>query len=171
MSIFCSFIRLTDERAGMFESFGNRIGGVDRGSKLASLIVCSPVVPKVSQAHGHQKPHVPLSGAAWKDGTLRSLRKVYGGTPVGNESRCDTCVYARIIQGYGHNERITICDRLFQPIQIPFKVLECTDYADKRLPCVEDMEEIAWQLRSKSAGHGAGFVTVGELAGPGKKRK
>lgn len=171
MSIFCSFIRLTDERAGMFESFGNRIGGVDRGSKLASPIVCSPVVPKVSQAHGTRNRTSRSAGLPGKTKTLMSLRKVYGGTPVGNESRCDTCVYARIIQGYGHNERITICDRLFQPIQIPFKVLECTDYADKRLPCVEDMEEIAWQLRSKSAGHGAGFVTVGELAGPGKKRK
>lgn len=87
-----------------------------------------------------------------------SLRKIYGGTPVGGESRCDTCVYARIIRGYAQTERITICDRLFKPIHIPFKVMECTDYADKRLPCVEDMEEIAWQLRTKSAGKQAGFL-------------
>lgn len=87
-----------------------------------------------------------------------SLRKIYGGTPVGNESRCDTCVYARIIRGYAQSERITICDRLFEAIRIPFKVMECTDYADKRLPCVEDMEKIAWQLRSKNAGKQAGFA-------------
>jgi hypothetical protein len=90
--------------------------------------------------------------------SFMDLRKVYGGTPVGTESRCDTCVYSRIIRGYAENERITICDRLFEPIHIPFKVMECTDYADKRLPCVEDMEQIAWYLRSKSAGHKAGFV-------------
>ena len=38
------------------------------------------------------------------------------------------------------------------------KVMECTDYADKRLPCVEDMEEIAWRLRTKKAGTRAGFL-------------
>jgi len=68
------------------------------------------------------------------------LRKVYGGTPVGQASRCDSCVYARIIRGYAQSEKITICDRLFEPIRIPFLVSECTDYLDKRLPCIEDLE-------------------------------
>jgi len=86
------------------------------------------------------------------------LRKVYGGTPVGQASRCDSCVYARIIRGYAHSEKITICDRLFQPIRIPFPVCECTDYLDKRLPCIEDLEQMAWELRSKSAGKRAGFI-------------
>ena|SRR5215467_5707210 len=86
------------------------------------------------------------------------LRKVYGGTPIGTQSRCDTCVYSRIIRGYAESEKITICDRIFQPLHIPFKVMECSDYVDRRLPCVEDLEEIAWFLRTKSAGHKAGFV-------------
>lgn len=85
------------------------------------------------------------------------LRKVYGGTPVGQASRCDTCVYARIIRGYAHSEKITLCDRIFEPISIPFPVSECSDYVDKRLPCIEDLEQIAWELRSKSAGKRAGF--------------
>jgi hypothetical protein len=55
---------------------------------------------------------------------------------VGQASRCDSCVYARIIRGYAHSEKITICDRLFEPIRIPFPVSECTDYLDKRLPCI-----------------------------------
>ena len=88
---------------------------------------------------------------------------MYGGKPASGESRCDTCVYARIIRGYAQSERITICDRLFQPIHIPFKVMECTDYADKRLPCVEDMEEIAWRLRTKKAGARAGFLVGLEI--------
>ncbi len=49
------------------------------------------------------------------------LRKVYGGTPVGQASRCDSCVYARIIRGYAQSEKISICDRLFEPIRIPFR--------------------------------------------------
>ena len=85
------------------------------------------------------------------------LRKVYGGTPVGQASRCDSCVYSRIIRGYAQSEKITLCDRLFEPIRIPFAVMECTDYLDKRLPCIEDLEQIAWELRSKSAGKKAGF--------------
>ena len=86
------------------------------------------------------------------------VRKVYGGTPVGQASRCDTCVYARIIRGYSHSEKITMCDRIFQPMRIPFPVSECTDYLDKRLPCIEDLEQMAWELRSKSAGKRAGFI-------------
>jgi hypothetical protein len=94
------------------------------------------------------------------------LRKVYGGTPVGQESRCDTCVYSRIIRGYAHSEKITLCDRIFEPLRIPFPVSECTDYVDKRLPCIEDMEEIAWIMRSKNAGKKAGFVPVTALTDP-----
>lgn len=89
-----------------------------------------------------------------------SLRKVYGGTPVGTESRCDTCAHARIIQGYAESERIVLCTSLYDPIRIPFKVMQCTDYEDRRLPNYDDMKEIAWPICSKSAGHEAGFVTV-----------
>jgi len=95
-----------------------------------------------------------------------SLRKVYGGTPIGTESRCDTCTHARIIQGYAESERIVICTGMYDPIRIPFKVMQCTDYEDRRLPDYENMKEIAWQIRSKSAGSVAGFVTVPEETDP-----
>ena len=87
-----------------------------------------------------------------------SLRKIYGGTPVGNESRCDTCTHARIIQGYAESEKIVFCNSLWDPIRLPFSVRQCSAYEDKRLPDIEDLEEIAWQLRSKSAGKRAGFI-------------
>jgi hypothetical protein len=93
-----------------------------------------------------------------------SYRKVYGGTPVGNESRCDTCTHARIIQGYAESERIVFCDAMYDPIRIPFKVMQCSDYEDRRLPDFEQMEEIAWQIRSKSAGHKAGFIVLSDVA-------
>lgn len=93
-----------------------------------------------------------------------SLRKVYGGTPVGNESRCDTCVYARIIQGYAESERLLLCAAVHPRLQITFKVMECTNYEDRRLPTLGDMETIAWQFRSKSAGHVAGFLKPGQVA-------
>ena len=92
-----------------------------------------------------------------------SLRKVYGGTPAGNESRCDTCAHARIIQGYAESERIVLCTGVYPRVQITFKVRQCTDYEDRRMPDFEDLEEIAWQIRGKSAGHEAGFVSLGKL--------
>jgi hypothetical protein len=99
------------------------------------------------------------------------LRKVYGGTPVGSESRCDTCTHARIIQGYAESERIVLCTSLYDPIRIPFKVSQCSDYDDKRLPSVQRMEELAWYIRTKSAGHTAGFVTVPEADASGNQQE
>jgi hypothetical protein len=94
-----------------------------------------------------------------------SLRKVYGGTPVGNESRCDTCANARIIQGYAESDRIVICVGLYDDFRVPFKVMQCTMYEDKRLPDFDEMKEIAWQIRSQSAGNTAGFVLLSDLTG------
>ena len=90
---------------------------------------------------------------------------------MGTESRCDTCTHARIIQGYAESERIVLCTSLYDPIRIPFKVLQCTDYEDRRLPNYKNMEEIAWQIRSKSAGSVAGFVTVPEENDSPKQEK
>jgi len=115
-------------------------------------------------------PTLPSSGLERSDRNIRnenmSLRKVYGGTPIGNESRCETCTHARIIRGYAESERIVICTGMYDPIRIPFKVMQCTDYEDRRLPDFDNMKEIAWQIRSKSAGSVAGFVTVPEETGP-----
>lgn len=93
-----------------------------------------------------------------------SLRKVYGGTPVGNESRCDTCAQARIIQGYAESERIVFCDAMYPSVRVPFKVMQCSMYEDRRLPRFAEMRDIAWEIRSKSAGSVAGFVTVPDAA-------
>src|SRR5215813_1498611 len=95
-----------------------------------------------------------------------SFRKVYGGTPVGNESRCDTCTNARIIQGYAESERIVFCDAMYPTTRIPFNVRQCSMYEDKRLPDFEQMQKYAWEIRSKSAGARAGFITVPEEGQP-----
>jgi|SRR5215472_12384196 len=87
-------------------------------------------------------------------------RKAYGGTPVGNQSRCDTCLHARIIQGYAESERIVLCGLAEPALRVPFKVAECSSYEDKRLPCYWQMQQIAWDLRSKRPGHTAGFIVV-----------
>lgn len=93
-----------------------------------------------------------------------SLRKVYGGTPIGNESRCTTCANARIIEGYAESERLVFCDAMYPPTRVPCNVRQCSMYEDKRLPEFCQMERIAWAIRTKSAGSVAGFVTVPEAA-------
>ena len=92
-----------------------------------------------------------------------NYRGVYGGTPVGTESRCDSCVYSRVIRGYAESERITLCDRWFEPMRITFNVRECSDYADKRLPDIDEMKKIARMLVTRSAGRPIGFVSAEEL--------
>ena len=92
-----------------------------------------------------------------------SLRKVYGGTPVGNESRCVTCANARIIEGYAESERLVFCDATYPPMRVPFNVRQCSVYEDKRLPKFCQMEKIAWEIRSKNAGAVSGFVLGSDL--------
>src|SRR4051812_38255606 len=87
-------------------------------------------------------------------------RKVYGGTPVGTRSRCDSCTHAHIVKGYSENECIVICEWPFHPVRIPFLVSECSHYANGRLPAYEELVEIALDLtRVKSAR--TGFVRPG----------
>lgn len=95
--------------------------------------------------------------------SFMSLRKVYGGTPVGNESRCDTCANARIIEGYAESERLAFCDAMYPPTRVPFSVRQCSMYEDKRLPDFYQMEKIAWEIRSKNAGAVSGFVLASDL--------
>jgi len=92
-----------------------------------------------------------------------SLRKVYGGTPIGNESRCVTCANARIIEGYAESERLVFCDAMYPTTRIPFNVRQCSMYEDKRLPDFSQMEKIAWEIRSKNAGAVSGFVLASDI--------
>jgi hypothetical protein len=89
-----------------------------------------------------------------------NLRKVYGGTPVGNESRCETCTNSRSIRGYADSERIMICDRFYPAMIVPFKVAECNDYEDRRLPDFEQLEKIALDISVERGRKVKGFAVV-----------
>jgi hypothetical protein len=92
-----------------------------------------------------------------------NYRKIYRGTPRGTESRCDTRLYVRLIQGYAESEKIVICDRFYEPMCIHLKVYQCSDYVNRNLPDVDDLEKIAWKLRpSERAGRKAGFISPQE---------
>jgi hypothetical protein len=75
---------------------------------------------------------------------------IKGGTPEGYQSLCKTCTRGHIISGFRATEEEVFCRTFFMEREIRFPVRECTFYEDRRLASKEDMEEIAWRLRSTS---------------------
>src|SRR5258708_28939075 len=102
---------------------------------------------------------------------IMSFRKIYGGTPVGNESRCDTCSHARIIQGYAESERIVFCDAAYPPVNVPFRVRQCSMYEDRRFPGFFDLGKNSLQIPRKSAGDKGRVLTVSPQTHSPKTKK
>jgi hypothetical protein len=91
--------------------------------------------------------------------------RIKGGTPEGCESLCRTCTRGHIITGFRVTEEETFCRFFFIEREIRFPVRECTFYEDKRLASKEDMEEIAWRLRSTTTkpNQSLGFVSAAQF--------
>jgi len=90
-------------------------------------------------------------------------RGVQNGTPTNSESLCNTCASAKTIKGYSETELITICDWGSEPLQVPFRVQECSGYVNKREPSLHQMYQIAWMLVSQGPAKTVGFVTAKEF--------
>ena len=73
---------------------------------------------------------------------------VKGGTPEGCESLCRSCTRGHIIEGFRVSDQEVFCRTFYIEREIHFPVRACTFYEDKRLATKDDMEEIAWHLRS-----------------------
>ena len=71
-----------------------------------------------------------------------------GRDPEGYESLCKTCTRSHIICGFRATEEEVFCRTFYIEREIRFPVRQCTFYEDRRLTSKEDMEEIAWYLRS-----------------------
>jgi hypothetical protein len=91
--------------------------------------------------------------------------RVKAGTPEGCESSCRTCTRGHIINGFRATEEEVFCRTFYIEREIRFPVRECTFYQDKRLASKEDMEEIAWRLRSTMTKpkQSLGFVGAAQL--------
>jgi len=85
--------------------------------------------------------------------------RVKGGTPEESGSLCATCSWGVVRKGYAAAEEETSCRMLEPNRRVPFRIRECSSYADRRLPTLYSMEKIAWVLLTKSAGRSIGFVT------------
>ena len=79
---------------------------------------------------------------------------VKNGTPIEGESLCLTCSWVHMKRGYRQNEELVFCDYATMH-RVPFKVRECTDYADKNRPSYEQMEKLAILVEPRRM---AGFI-------------
>ena len=90
--------------------------------------------------------------------------KIRGGTAnSGEPSLCLTCRFATIVKGRRLRDEIVECRRLSDHSRITFPVNFCTGYADRRHPSIQEMEDIAWVLRSDPRRHELGFVKASKL--------
>jgi hypothetical protein len=92
-----------------------------------------------------------------------TVLRVRSGAPQGTEPLCNSCYWAHIQHGVAESEEVVLCAFLRPARLVPFKVSQCTDYNDKRLPSKQDMEEIAWIIRTKDINRPVGFASKDEV--------
>jgi hypothetical protein len=83
---------------------------------------------------------------------------IKNGKPQTSDSLCNSCYWAHIQRGFAESEETILCAFLTPARLVPFKVQQCTDYNDKRVPSKRDMEEIAWIIRTKDVNRQVGFI-------------
>jgi hypothetical protein len=86
--------------------------------------------------------------------------RVLGGTLEGSDSLCKSCTRGHVIEGFRLAEEVVYCRTFYIECEIPFPVRECTFYEDRRVASKEDMEEIAWRLRTLNPSRQIGFVSA-----------
>lgn len=84
-------------------------------------------------------------------------------TPHGVVSLCNSCYWAHIQRGFAESEETVLCAFLRPARSVPFKVSQCTDYEDRRIPSKRDMEDIAWIIRTKDINRPMGFASKSEV--------
>jgi hypothetical protein len=87
-----------------------------------------------------------------------SVIKIRNGKSQFTGSLCNTCYWAHIQRGFAESEEMILCAFLRPARLVPFKVSQCTDYNDKRVPSKTEMEEIAWIIRTKDVNRQVGFA-------------
>ena len=89
---------------------------------------------------------------------------VRGDTPdFSKPSLCDSCKNATIIKGVAFDEKVVKCP-YFGHQGVPFRVTECKAYLDINHPYVNEMEEIAWLLVTKTTTNQIGFIRAKDLS-------
>jgi len=83
--------------------------------------------------------------------------------PLDGRSLCGSCMHAHLVKGYRENEEIVTCQATYPGERIPFRVRECSGYAERQRQTLSQMEKIAWVLTPKGVKRRAGFAATPEL--------
>jgi hypothetical protein len=73
------------------------------------------------------------------------------------ESLCRTCRCAHVRRGFRESEEAVFCNFDGQLRPVPFKVAECTDYANRTVPTRYELEQMALLINVPRARRKAGF--------------
>ena len=96
---------------------------------------------------------------------MTSKSKVYDGTRAGDDATlCATCRNCLVIVAHRMGDDRMICRAMNPQQHVPVKVVQCSEYDDRREPSRWDFEQTAWILTS-SPSRKAGFVTPLEWRG------
>jgi hypothetical protein len=83
---------------------------------------------------------------------------VKNGTPTEGQSKCASCVHVHMVRGYRESEEIVLCTYNWgHPLNVPFKVYECSNHHDKNRPTWRQMEDLAINVMPTSSMKHAGF--------------
>ena len=91
--------------------------------------------------------------------------KIRGGTADHSQrSLCETCRWSMVIRGAKLGDEIVECNQLsYRNQRVPFPVVSCSGYCDRRQPSLREMEQTAWVLRSDPHRNQMGFVRSSRL--------
>jgi hypothetical protein len=77
------------------------------------------------------------------------------------ESLCRTCRCAHIRKGFRESEEAVFCNFEGHLRPVPFKVAECTDYANRTVPTRYELEQMALLINVPRTRRKAGFKNGG----------
>jgi len=91
--------------------------------------------------------------------------RIEGGTTRHDQpSLCLSCRYATVVRGTSLRDEVVECRRLSDPHnRITFPVTFCNSYINRGHPTVQEMEDMAWVLRSDPRRNELGFVKASKL--------
>jgi hypothetical protein len=72
---------------------------------------------------------------------------IKNGTPVGNAQLCRNCHWAQFMIGYRESDLLVICTNASPNLEVPFTVMDCSEFSDKLRPDWEQMEKLAINIQ------------------------
>lgn len=76
---------------------------------------------------------------------------------------CLRCKHSLVVSGHSATEVRRRCNFNYQrPLELPFRVAECSEFYPSTLPWMSEMKDVAWLLASDSQTKKVGFLRPGE---------